>query len=108
MQSFAGAETTRRFSFTSNSTWPMTGRQPKYAGAQCRRVHDELQVRLHDGRLLPVGVARAALGVIIAPPAIADAGATRCRPPGFSSTSPSNRWVNADNSQLQSKGQPLP
>src|SRR5271165_847477 len=31
MQSFAGAETTRRFSSILNSTWPMTCCQPKYA-----------------------------------------------------------------------------
>jgi hypothetical protein len=56
MQSFAGAETTRRFSSILNSTWPMTGRQPKYAGAQCHRVHDEPLVRLHDDRLpCPIG-----------------------------------------------------
>jgi hypothetical protein len=42
MQSFAGAETTRRFSSTLNSTWPMTCRQPKYAARQAHRVHDEL------------------------------------------------------------------
>jgi hypothetical protein len=42
MQSFAGAETTRRFSSTLNSTWPMTRRQPKYAARKAHRVHDEL------------------------------------------------------------------
>jgi hypothetical protein len=31
MQSFAGAETTRRFSSILNSTWPMPCRQPKLA-----------------------------------------------------------------------------
>ena len=42
MQSFAGAETTRRFSSTLNSTWPMTRRPPKYAARKAHRVHDEL------------------------------------------------------------------
>ena len=37
MQSFAGAETTRRFSSTLNSTWPMTRRQPKYPGRKAHR-----------------------------------------------------------------------
>ena len=101
MQSFAGAETTRGFSSILNSTWPMRCRQPKYA------ARNAVEFTMAGCPVL-LAIPTAPLGVIIAPPAIADAGATRCRPPGFSSTSPSNRGVTADNSQLQSKGQPLP
>ena len=75
MQSFAGAETTRRFSFTSNSTWPMTGRQPKYAvrnAVECT-MSFKCDFTMAGCPVLSA-VARAALGVIIAPPAIADAG----------------------------------
>ena len=50
MQSFAGAETTRRFSSTLNSTWPMTRRQPKYAARKANRVRDEL------GLMVPAAV----------------------------------------------------
>jgi hypothetical protein len=49
MQSFAGAETTRRFcSFPS--TWPRTCRQPKYAARNAVEFTMSL-VRLHDDRL---------------------------------------------------------
>jgi hypothetical protein len=46
MLSFAGAETTQRFSSISNSTWPMTCRQPKYAARNAVEFTMSL-VRLH-------------------------------------------------------------
>jgi hypothetical protein len=50
MQSFAGAETTRRFFSILNSTWPMTCRQPKYAARKAVEFTMSF-VRLHDDRL---------------------------------------------------------
>lgn len=50
MQSFAGAETTRRFSSIFNSTWPRSCRQPKYAARNAVEFTMSL-VRLHDDRL---------------------------------------------------------
>jgi hypothetical protein len=50
MQSFAGAETTRRFSSILNSTSPKTCRQPKYAARNAVEFTMSL-VRLHDDRL---------------------------------------------------------
>jgi hypothetical protein len=67
MQSFAGAETTRRFSSILNSTRPMTGRPPKYAARKAVEF-------TMAGCPVLLAVATAALGVTIAPPAIADAG----------------------------------
>ena len=67
MQSFAGAETTRRFSSISNSTWPVTRRQAKYA------ARNAVEFTMAGCPVL-LAIPTAPLGVIIAPPAVADAG----------------------------------